>query len=284
MTTREMLSETTQARVAPKVHTTVAGSGVEAIEVVCRDAKGRTEITVTVTDSHGNRRTPVQEVAGRLGAPSPAAGTPPPQRQTGVRTLAVRFGFQAAASARGHGAPAEAWRASPAAECIRRRQARSAVAALPNDLLGRVLGCSPAFFEKLVFDLLTAMGYGGPNRCTRRTIRRCADGGIDGIIDQDELGMNSVCFQAKRWTGTVGRPVVQSFVGSLEGRGYTKGVLVTTSHFSREAREYANRIGKRLRLVDGKELANLMMRHGIGVVQVATPAVRKADSDYFQED
>jgi restriction system protein len=154
---------------------------------------------------------------------------------------------------------------------------------LANDLLDRIRNCSPAFFEKLVIDLLLAMGYGGSWKDAGQAVGQTSDGGIDGIIKGDKLGLEVLYIQAKRWEGTVGRPVVQAFAGSLEGHRAKKGVLITTSQFSQEARDYVRRIEKKIVLIDGKELAELMIDHGIGVTEVAAYSIKKVNSDYFEE-
>lgn len=154
---------------------------------------------------------------------------------------------------------------------------------LAKELLERVKACSPRFFEKLVVDLLLAMGYGGSRKDAGAAIGQSGDGGIDGIIKEDRLGLDIVYIQAKRWDGTVGRPVVQAFAGSLEGFRARKGVFITTSSFSKDAREYVERIEKKIVLIDGEQLAQFMIDYGIGVTEVATYTVKKADQDYFGE-
>ena len=154
---------------------------------------------------------------------------------------------------------------------------------LVEELLERVKSCSPRFFENLVVDLLVAMGYGGSRQDVEQAMGRVGDDGIDGIIKEDKLGLDIVYVQAKRWQSIVGRPVVQAFAGSLEGQRARKGVLFTTSEFSQEAREYVTRIEKKIVLVAGDQLAQLMIDHDIGVAPVATYVVKKADSEYFEE-
>jgi restriction system protein len=154
---------------------------------------------------------------------------------------------------------------------------------LAQELLERVKNSSPRFFENLVVDLLVAMGYGGSRKDAGQAVGQSGDGGIDGIIKEDKLGLDVVYVQAKRWEGTVGRPVVQAFAGSLEGQRARKGVLLTTSQFSQDARDYVSRIEKKIVLIDGEQLAQLMIDHGIGVAEVASYAVKKADLDYFEE-
>ena len=127
------------------------------------------------------------------------------------------------------------------------------------------------------------MGYGGSVEDAGRAVGRSGDGGIDGIIKEDKLGLDFVYVQAKRWSGSVGRPVVQAFAGSLEGVRARKGVLITTSYFSQDALDYVQRIEKRIVLVDGKQLAELMIDHDIGVNVFQTYKVKRLDSDYFDE-
>lgn len=157
-------------------------------------------------------------------------------------------------------------------------------ASLAQDLLNKVKGCSPRFFERLVVDLLLAMGYGGSRAEAGRAVGQSGDGGIDGIIDQDRLGLDKVYIQAKRWEGSVGRPVIQAFAGSLEGNGATKGVVITTSEFSRDAQEYVQKIQKRIVLIDGELLSKLMIDYGTGVASVSKYEVKKVDLDYFEEE
>jgi restriction system protein len=155
---------------------------------------------------------------------------------------------------------------------------------LANDLLDRIKRSSPAFFERLVVDLLVAMGYGGSRQDAGQAVGQSGDGGIDGIIKEDKLGLDAVYIQAKRWESTVGRPVVQAFAGSLEGQRARKGVLITTSAFSQDARDYVTRIEKKIVLIDGDLLTELMIDHGVGVAEVASYSVRKVDQDYFEDE
>ena len=155
---------------------------------------------------------------------------------------------------------------------------------LAEELLDRVKKCPPKFFEKLVVDLLVSMGYGGSRKDAGQAVGQSGDDGIDGIIKEDKLGLDVVYLQAKRWEATVGRPVVQAFAGSLEGQRARKGVLITTSQFSQEARDYVSRIEKKIILIAGEELAQLMIDHGIGVTEVRTYSLRKMDLDYFGEE
>ncbi|OYT21026.1 MAG: restriction endonuclease [Nitrospira sp. UW-LDO-01] len=155
---------------------------------------------------------------------------------------------------------------------------------LEADLLDQVKSSSPAFFERLVIDLLVSMGYGGSRRDAGRAIGKSGDGGIDGIIKEDKLGLDAIYIQAKRWEGTVGRPEIQKFAGALQGQRATKGVFITTSNFSREAEEYANIINTKIILVDGERLATLMVDHNVGVSMLGVYELKKVDSDYFEGD
>ncbi len=155
---------------------------------------------------------------------------------------------------------------------------------LEHDLLDRVKSSPPAFFESLVVDLLLKMGYGGSREDAGKTVGRSGDGGIDGVINEDRLGLDVVCIQAKRWEGSVGRPIVQAFAGSLEGVRAKKGVLITTSEFTKDALEYVKQIEKRIVLVDGKTLTSLMVDHGLAVSSVAQYEVYRIDTDYFDEE
>ena len=153
---------------------------------------------------------------------------------------------------------------------------------LAHDLLTKIKSCSPKFFEYLVVDLLLKMGYGGSRREAGKVIGQGGDGGIDGMIKEDKLGLDLIYLQAKRWQGTVGRPIVQAFVGSLEGVGARKGVLITTSRFSQEAQGYVTAIDKRIVLIDGATLVELMLDYNVGVVEVGGYRWQKLDNDYFQ--
>jgi restriction system protein len=155
------------------------------------------------------------------------------------------------------------------------------------DLLERLQ--SPAFpwesFEHLVVELLTAMGYGGSaDEASRRVTKRVGDDGIDGVIDEDRLGLDAVYIQAKKYGSgnVVGRPTLQAFAGSLEGQRAAKGVFITTSHFSAEAHEYVSRITRRIVLIDGPMLARLMYDHGIGVRLRRSLDVKRVDEGYFE--
>jgi restriction system protein len=155
--------------------------------------------------------------------------------------------------------------------------------ALASELLNEVKKCSPVFFEELVVKLLVAMGYGGSVEAAGKAVGKSGDDGIDGIINEDKLGLDVVYIQAKKWADTiVGRPVVQAFAGSLEGHRARKGIIITTSGFSQEAREYVQRIEKKIILIDGKRLADLMVEHDVGVTPARTYKLKKLDQDFFE--
>lgn len=158
--------------------------------------------------------------------------------------------------------------------------------ALKTDLLARVLEQSPAFFERLIVDLLVAMGYGGSHEDAARQLGKSGDGGIDGIIDEDRLGLDRIYVQAKRYGAgsVVGRPEVQGFVGSLVGLGANKGVFVTTSAFSKQALDYAKALQQRVILIDGARLTDLMVEFGVGVRASRVIEVRRLDEDFFADE
>lgn len=155
---------------------------------------------------------------------------------------------------------------------------------LAQQLLENVIRSSASFFETLVVDLLVAMGYGGSRSDAGKAIGRSGDEGIDGIIKEDKLGLDVVYIQAKKWEGTVGRPIVQAFAGSLEGFRARKGVLITTSHFSQDAKDYVGKIEKKIVLIDGAELTELMIDHDVGVTSVVSYTVKRMDLDYFDNE
>ena len=155
---------------------------------------------------------------------------------------------------------------------------------LAQELLSRILGCSPTFFEQLVVELLVKMGYGGSRRDAGERIGQTGDGGIDGIIKEDRLGLDTIFIQAKRWQGSVGRPEIQKFVGALQGQRAKKGVFITTSFYTADAVDYASRIDTKVVLIDGKQLAGLMIDFDVGVSAAASYVVKRIDSDYFEEN
>ncbi len=155
---------------------------------------------------------------------------------------------------------------------------------LALELLDKVKHASPRFFENMVVDLLVAMGYGGSRQDAGQAVGQSGDDGIDGIIKEDKLGLDAIYIQAKRWDSTVGRPLIQAFAGSLEVQRARKGVFITTSSFSQDARDYVSRIEKKIVLIDGEQLAQLMIDHEVGVAVVANYVVQRIDQDYFSED
>jgi restriction system protein len=155
---------------------------------------------------------------------------------------------------------------------------------LASELLARVKASSPQFFETLVVELLLKMGYGRNRAEAGRAIGASGDEGIDGIISEDRLGLDTIYIQAKRWDGTVGRPEVQKFVGALHGKRAKKGVFLTTGAFSADAKEYVSRIDPRVVLIDGRELAEYMIDLNLSVTPKATFEVKRIDSDYFAEE
>lgn len=157
-------------------------------------------------------------------------------------------------------------------------------AALAYDLIEAIKSSSPSFFERLVVKLLLAMGYGGSRVEAGRAIGQSGDGGIDGIIDEDKLGLDSIYIQAKRWEGSVGRPEIQKFVGALQGHRAHKGVFITTSEFTKDAQEYVKNINNKVVLINGFTLARLMIENNVGVSTVSTYEVKKIDTDYFVDE
>lgn len=157
-------------------------------------------------------------------------------------------------------------------------------AALAEELQEKLQTCSPSFFERVVVELLVKMGYGGSLSDAGSAIGRTGDEGIDGVIKEDKLGLDTIYVQAKRWQATVGRPQIQQFAGALHGQHARKGVFLTTSTFSQDARDYVAKIDVKIVLIDGQELARLMIRHGVGVTTVATYELKRIDSDYFAEE
>lgn len=153
---------------------------------------------------------------------------------------------------------------------------------LSGELLDQIKACSWQFFERLVVDLLVAMGYGGSVREAGQALQKAGDEGIDGIIKEDRLGLDIIYVQAKKWENGVGRPEIQKFAGALQGKRSRKGVFITTSGFSREALEYVSLIESKIILIDGQRLAELMIEHDIGVALVERYDVKRIDSDYFE--
>lgn len=158
-------------------------------------------------------------------------------------------------------------------------------AALRADLLQRIVDNTPAFFEQVIIELLTGMGYGGSHEDAAMQLGKSGDNGVDGVIDEDRLGLDRIYVQAKRYAAhvSVARPEVQGFVGSLVGFGATKGVFVTTSSFSSGAREYARHIPQRVILIDGQRLCDLMIEHNVGVRVSRSVHIKRIDEDFFAE-
>ena len=154
---------------------------------------------------------------------------------------------------------------------------------LSDELLTQVKTCSPAFFERLVVELLVKMGYGGSRKDAGQAIGRTGDEGIDGIIKEDKLGLDTIYIQAKRWTNTVSRPEIQKFAGALQGHRAKKGIFITTANFSKEALEFVSKIDSKIVLIDGEHLAQLMLDNDIGASKIASYDIKKIDMDYFVE-
>jgi len=155
--------------------------------------------------------------------------------------------------------------------------------ALSGELLTQLKASSPAFFEKVVVDVLVKMGYGGSLKDAGKAIGRSGDEGIDGIINEDRLGLDSIYIQAKKWEGTVSRPEIQKFAGALQGKRAKKGVFITTSDFSAGAQEFVSNIDSKIILIDGNHFASLMIDYGVGVATEAVYELKRIDSDFFTE-
>ncbi len=155
---------------------------------------------------------------------------------------------------------------------------------LQSELLEQLLQVNPYHFERVVIDLLFAMGYGGSRTEAAQVTKKSGDEGIDGVINEDRLGLDVIYVQAKRWKNSVGRPEIQSFVGALAGKQARKGVFITTSEFAQSAEDYAKAVPQKVILINGIRLAELMIEHGIGVTTTRTVAIQRLDSDYFNED
>ena len=153
---------------------------------------------------------------------------------------------------------------------------------LVDDILSKISECSPTFFEHLVVDLLVHMGYGGSFSEAAQVVGKSGDEGIDGIIKEDKLGLDTIYIQAKRWKGVVGRPEIQKFAGALLGQKASKGVFITTSTFTKEADDYASSVDRKVVLIDGEKLASLMIEHNVGISTVRTFEIKRIDSDYFE--
>jgi len=154
---------------------------------------------------------------------------------------------------------------------------------LANELLETIKNMSPYLFERLVLDLLLKMGYGGSREDAGQAIGKSGDEGIDGIINEDILGLDNIYLQAKRWDNVVGRPEIQKFTGALAGQKAKKGVFITTSNFSKNAIEYAKNVDYKIILINGDKLSNLMIKYNVGVSVESTYEIKKIDSDYFDD-
>lgn len=161
------------------------------------------------------------------------------------------------------------------------RQLRSALA---SELLQQVKSASPAFFERMVVELLLRMGYGGTREDAGQVVGKSGDGGIDGIIKEDRLGLDVIYIQAKRWEADVGSSEIRNFIGALSVNKANKGVFITTSGFNKNARSTASNVTSKIVLIDGPMLTELMMDFGLGVSLVNTYEIKRVDSDYFEED
>ncbi len=155
---------------------------------------------------------------------------------------------------------------------------------LSHELLIKIKNCTPAFFESLVVELLVKMGYGGSIKDAGESIGKSGDEGIDGIIKEDRLGLDMIYVQAKRWEDSVGRPEIQKFIGALAGQGAKKGVFITTSRYTPDAREYHPKNDTKIVLIDGEQLTELMIDFNLAVSVSTTFEIKKIDNDYFGED
>jgi len=158
---------------------------------------------------------------------------------------------------------------------------------LADDLMSNIMGSKPAFFERLVMDLLEKMGYGGKLMNPGEVTGKTGDNGIDGIIRQDALGFDKIYVQAKRWAyeHSVGSPDIQQFAGALMGKGANKGLFITTSHFSKAAKDFVDKhMTAKIVLVDGEELTRLMIEYNLGVSTTYSYNIKKVDTDYFDDE
>ncbi|MFA6450185.1 MAG: restriction endonuclease [bacterium] len=155
---------------------------------------------------------------------------------------------------------------------------------LAQELISTIKKCSPSFFERTVVDLLLKMGYGGSRIEAGKAVGKSGDEGIDGIIDQDRLGLDSIYIQAKRWEGTVGSPEIMKFAGAIQRKKAKKGVFITTGRYSKDAYDYVNDISSKIVLIDGERLAQLMIDFNIGVSIQTLYEIKKLDTDYFLDE
>jgi restriction system protein len=155
---------------------------------------------------------------------------------------------------------------------------------ISNDLLDRIKQSPPDFFERLVVDLMLAMGYGGTREDAGQVQGKSGDGGIDGIINEDRLGLDIIYIQAKRWKDSVGSPIIQGFIGSIVNHGANKGVIITTSTFTKDAELTARKNPQyKIILIDGEKLASLMIEYNLGVTTKETYLIKNIDQDYFDQ-
>lgn len=155
---------------------------------------------------------------------------------------------------------------------------------LAAEILERLIAADPSFFERVVLETILKLGYGGSRHEAGQAIGKSGDEGIDGIINEDRLGLDTIYLQAKRWANPAGRPEIQKFVGALAGKQANKGIFITTSAFTAEAKDYASRIAQKVILINGAQLARLMIEHNVGVSTVATYELKRIDSDYFSDE
>jgi restriction system protein len=155
---------------------------------------------------------------------------------------------------------------------------------ISNEILSIVKSCSPQFFERLVLDVLIKLGYGGSNSNQAQLLGKSGDDGVDGVINEDKLGLDVIYIQAKRWEGQVGQPEIQKFAGALQGQRAKKGIFITTSNFSKPALEYVEKIDNRIILIDGKRLSELMIENNVGVSVKKVYSLKRIDTDYFVEE
>jgi restriction system protein len=154
---------------------------------------------------------------------------------------------------------------------------------LTTELKSKLASIDPFRFEQLVLDLLVKMGYGGSKKEAAKVTQKTGDEGIDGLINEDRLGLDVIYIQAKRWKHNIGRPEIQNFVGALAGKKAAKGIFITTSEFHDNARDYVAGLHQKIILIGGRRLAELMIEHNIGVAEEQAYSIRKIDSDYFDE-
>jgi restriction system protein len=157
-------------------------------------------------------------------------------------------------------------------------------AQLAQELHNSLMELSPSYFEHVVIELLVKMGYGGSRKEASKVVGKSHDGGIDGIIKEDKLGLDAIYIQVKRWQNNVGRPLMQAFVGALEGNRAKKGVFITTSDFTKGAKDYVKKINSKVVLIDGKRLSELMIEYELGVTTIKTYKIKHLDTDYFIEE